>query len=73
MIHEACDIVEDAGGWTCRTCRAHWRTSIQPDTCAEARVPADAPTDRSVLIVLAVFGIGAVICLAVGLAGGLAP
>ncbi len=73
MLHEACDIVEDAGGWTCRTCRAHWRTSLQPDTCAEARVPADAPTDISAVIVLAAFSIGAVICLAVGLARGIAP
>ncbi len=38
MLHEACDIVEDAGGWTCRTCRAHWRVSFQPDTCADGRI-----------------------------------
>lgn len=72
MLHESCDIVADAGGWTCRTCRAHWRTSFEPDSCADDRIP-DGTTDRAALMVLVTLGVGAVLCLGIGLAGGLAP
>lgn len=73
MIHEACDIVADAGGWTCRTCHAHWRTSFPPENCADTSTRDVATADTAVFVVLAILVIGAAICLAVGLAGGLAP
>lgn len=50
MLHEACNVVEDAGGWTCRTCGAHWRTSVAPSGCAEDWPPV-GPTRGAVIVV----------------------
>lgn len=65
MLHESCDIVADAGGWTCRTCRAHWRVSFQPDACADDRAaqPTQADTDRAAWIVVAILVAVATACV----------
>lgn len=70
MLHETCHIVADAGGWTCKNCRAHWRTSFLPDTCADARTVGDEQrrADSAAGIIAALLGVMAAIALLVGLA-----
>lgn len=72
MARETCDIVDDAGGWTCRTCRAHWRTSVPPAVCADTRLPRDAAADRAAERVAAILVAAAVLCLVVAAVEGLA-
>lgn len=68
MLHESCHIVADAGGWTCKRCRAHWRAAFPPETCADARsVGADQRrADRAAKGVLALLSIAAVLALVAG-------
>lgn len=73
MLHEACDIVDDAGGWTCRTCHAHWRTSIRPENCADTRIPDGSSHDDAAMVVLAILVGGALLCFAGSMVWMLAP
>lgn len=35
-MHECCDIIDDAGGRTCRTCGDHWASDEAPECLGPA-------------------------------------